>query len=82
MLAADTLGDLRRFLVGPVNCEVTGVTSTPDQRTFFVNIPHPGETATSENPTEFSNWPDFQPGGRPRPATVVVRRADGGVVGT
>jgi secreted PhoX family phosphatase len=83
MLAADPeAGDLRRFLVGPKNCEVTGVTGTPDRRTLFVNIQHPGEGAQSENPTQFSNWPDFGVGGRPRSATVVVRRADGGVVGT
>jgi secreted PhoX family phosphatase len=29
-----------------------------------------------------SNWPDFLPNGRPRSATVVIRRKDGGIVGT
>jgi secreted PhoX family phosphatase len=44
MLAADVqTGDVRRFLVGPAGCEVTGVTETPDGRTLFVNIQHPGE---------------------------------------
>ncbi|MGH9244370.1 MAG: PhoX family protein [Acidimicrobiales bacterium] len=83
MLGADTTtADLRRFLVGPPGCEVTGVCSTPDGRFFFVNIQHPGEGAGPENPREISNWPDFRPDGRPRPATVVIHRADGGVVGT
>ena len=39
--AADTL---RRFLVGPVDCEITGCAETPDGKTLFVNIQHPGET--------------------------------------
>jgi secreted PhoX family phosphatase len=35
----------------------------------------------AREPRRFSNWPDFKPHGRPRSATVVVRRLDGGVVG-
>jgi len=73
MLAADpATGDIRRFLVGPVGSEVTGITSTPDLRTLFVNIQHPAEG---------SHWPD---GGnaRPRSAMVIVTRDDGGIVGT
>ena len=66
-------------------CEVTGITWTPDGRTLFLNIQHPGEGAgerlTPQNPRQHSNWPDFRPDGRPRSATVVVRRRDGGVIG-
>ena len=85
MLAADpATGEVRRFLTGPRQCEVTGVTSTPDLRTLFVNIQHPGESPVAARnepawPSLHSRWPD---GGRPRSATVVVRRHDGGVVGT
>ena len=89
MLVADpSTGEIKRFLVGPVDCEVTGVTATPDSRTFFINIQHPGDggfggdVAGPNNPTETSNWPDGPDAGRPRPATVVVQREDGGVVGT
>ena len=62
MLAADPVtGDIRRFLVGPKGCEITGWTMTDDQRTLFVNIQHPGEGATDPaNPASQSNWPDFQ----------------------
>jgi nucleoside-diphosphate-sugar epimerase len=35
--------DIRRFLVGPMDCEITGVDMTPDGKTMFVNIPHPGD---------------------------------------
>jgi secreted PhoX family phosphatase len=87
MLACDPRsGETRRFLTGPVNCEVTGVTWTPDLRTMFVNIQHPGETASDrsnpDQPDRFSRWPDGAPGARPRSATVVIRRRDGGIIGT
>ncbi len=66
-----------------MGCEITGVTGTPDGRTMFLNIQHPGESPSERSdpaaPTKLSRWPN---GGRPRSATVVVRRQDGGVVGT
>ena len=87
MLACDVAtGQTRRFLTGPFNCEITGVTWTPDGSTMFLNIQHPGETPSERTdpvePTKYSNWPDYQAGGRPRSATVVVRKKDGGVIGT
>jgi secreted PhoX family phosphatase len=76
-------GEVRRFLVGPVRCEITGCTWTPDGRTMFLNVQHPGSGAprNGSQPRRFSNWPDFKPAGRPRSSTVVVRRTDGGVIG-
>ena len=87
MLACDVAsGQTRRFLTGPSNCEITGLTWTPDGSTMFLNIQHPGETPSERSdpaaPAKYSNWPDYKPGGRPRSATVVVRRQDGGVIGT
>jgi len=86
LLACDPAsGEVRRFLTGPVGCELTGATWTPDGRTLFVNIQHPGETPSEQTdpatPGRFSRWPDFLPGGRPRSATLAIRRLDGGVVG-
>jgi len=75
---------LRRFLVGPKDCEITGITETPDGRTLFVNIQHPGEgtaAANIGNPSAYtSHWPD---GGlaRPRSATIVITKNDGGAIG-
>lgn len=90
MLAADPeTKEVRRFLTGPRGCEITGVITTPDQRTMFVNVQHPGESTTYWNtlsgapspatPSAVSSWPF---GGRPRPATVVIRKLDGGKIGT
>lgn len=102
MLVADiATKNITRFLVGPAGCKVTGVCWTPDSKTMFINIQHPGEfgshpkapvvylatpTAVRDawvnaNPTAFSNWPYGPTGGRPRSATVVIRKNDGGVIG-
>ena len=87
MLAADPkTGEVRRFLTGPAGCEITGATGTPDGRTMFINIQHPGESPSErsdpDQPRRISNWPDNDPAGRPRSATVVIRRNDGGLIGT
>ena len=87
MLACDPRsGDTRRFLTAPTHSEVSGATWTPDARTLFINIQHPGEApAGRSNPAEpakYSNWPDHKPGGRPRSATVVITKRDGGVIGS
>lgn len=70
--------NLRRFLVGPKECEITGVAETPDGKTLFINIQHPGEeTAPDYGTGAFgSHWPD---GGksRPRSATIAITK-DGG----
>jgi len=78
-------GEVRRFLVGPARSELAGATWAPDGRTMFVNIQHPGSGVKrdgTDNPRLYSNWPDFSPVGRPRSATVVIRKLDGGVIGT
>lgn len=87
MLAADPrTGETRRFLTGPRGCEITGNAMTPDRRTMFINIQHPGEPADDlsdpQAPLKVSNWPDGPSGGRPRSATIVVRKLDGGLVGS
>ena len=87
LLVADTVtGEIKRFLTGPVGCEIAGITSTLDGRNLFVNIQHPGETpgarSDAKSPMRFSAWPDGPRGGRPRSATIVIQRVDGGVVGT
>ncbi len=74
MLAGDTAtGEIRRFLVGPNECEITGLTWSADRRTMFVGVQHPGERGGS-------HWPD---GGDsvPRSAVIAVQRDDGGLVG-
>lgn len=76
--------EIRRFLTAPMECEVTGVITTPDHRTMFINIQHPGDGGTIDNPNKNSDWPHSQGhglAGRPRSATVVITRNDGGIIG-
>ena len=84
MLAADPVtGEIRRFLTGPWGQEITGVVTTPDGTTMFVNVQHPGGHATE---AQFaagdygSGFPDYD-GTPPRSATLVITREDGGVIG-
>lgn len=76
--------NLRRFLTGPKDCEITGVTMTPDYKAIFINVQHPGEDSTAYN-NATSHWPATQTDptnttARPRSATVVITRKDGGVI--
>jgi secreted PhoX family phosphatase len=90
---APTPDTLKRFLVGPADCEITGATETPDGKAMFVNIQHPGESITAAdvtNPAKYpSHWPanaGYGPGGagtaRPRSATVVITKNGGGRIGS
>jgi secreted PhoX family phosphatase len=75
MLCADPLtGEIKRFMVGPVGCEITGIAFAPDQKTMFVGIQHPGEKLTPSH---------FPQGGNavPRSSIVAITRKDGGVIG-
>ena len=74
MLHADPVtGEIRRFLVGPKECEVTGICWSDDRRAMFVGIQHPGEKGDSH----------FPGGGAttPRSTVIAVVRDDGGLMG-
>ncbi|ORC61990.1 transcriptional initiation protein Tat [Pseudomonas floridensis] len=75
MLCADPAsGEIRRFLVGPVGCEITGISFAPDYRTMFIGIQHPGENGGS-------TFPELLPNGKPRSSVMVITREDGGIIG-
>ncbi|MET0858558.1 MAG: PhoX family phosphatase, partial [Telluria sp.] len=78
---APTANTLKRFLVGPVGCEITGLCETPDGKSMFINIQHPGETTDQANladPSKYtSQWPSnagYGAGKRPRSATIVITK--------
>ncbi len=86
---AQTPATLKRFLVGPKGAEITGITETPDGKAIFVNIQHPGENtkmADVGDASKFeSQWPanaGYGSGKRPRSATIVITKNDGGVIGS
>ena len=70
-------GLLKQLASGPTGCEVSACEFTPDGRTLFLSIQHPGEGGSIDNPR--SHWPDGN--GMPaRAALVAVEREDGGTV--
>jgi secreted PhoX family phosphatase len=97
------VGQLKRLLTGPIDCEITGITESYDGKALFINIQHPGEETgdSSKQPgtslsSPSSSWPyansttpDGNPptsttakSNRPRSATIVLTRIDGGTIGT
>ena len=73
MLVADpATGEIKRFMVGPNECEVTGLSWSPDHRTMFVGIQHPGSRGNS-------HWPGGG-GSVPRSSVIAVTRDDGGMM--
>jgi secreted PhoX family phosphatase len=75
-------GRARQFLSGPVGAEVCGPAFTPDNRTFFVAMQHPGLTEKPPYDQPGSRFPDYRADVPPRASVVVVYRDDGGKIGT
>ncbi|MDQ3059015.1 MAG: PhoX family phosphatase [Pseudomonadota bacterium] len=80
---------LKRFLVGARESEITGLCETPDGKAIFINIQHPGEgtkMADIADPARYtSQWPSnagYGAGKRPRSATIVITKNDGGRIGS
>ena len=70
--------EISRLFTGVTDCEVTGIAVTPNRRTLFVNLQHPGNGDPS-----VTNFPAAQGSGTiPRDCTIVITRKDGGVVGS
>jgi uncharacterized protein len=72
-------GVTRGFFSAPAGSEVCGPEFTPDGRTLFLAIQHPGDGSTYDKPS--TRWPDFRSDLPPRSAVVAITRADGGEIG-
>jgi secreted PhoX family phosphatase len=70
--------EAKRLFVGVNSDEITGFTLTPNGRTAFINMQHPG----NGDPTA-TNFPAAFDGVTiPRDCTIVLTRKDGGVIGS
>jgi hypothetical protein len=77
MLCGDPYtGEIKRFMTGPKNAEITGLCFSEDNKTLFVGIQHPGDGRKTVDGSFSSNFPD---GGnsKPRSSVVMINRDDG-----
>ncbi len=72
-------GRTRRLLALPAGAECCGPCFTPDARTLFVSVQHPGEGGRYSSPS--TRWPDFDPKHPPRPSVVAITHRGGEVIG-
>jgi uncharacterized protein len=86
LYAAETSGPqrgvTRNFFSGPRGAEITGPAFTPDGKTLFLSVQHPGDEKGSTFDKPSTRWPDFNPTMPPRPAVVAITKADGGEIGS
>ncbi|MCV6610456.1 MAG: PhoX family phosphatase [Amphritea sp.] len=73
LVADPATGEVRRFATGPIACELTGLAFSPDQRTVFIGVQHPGE---KDKPSHFPAGGNS----KPRSTIMVVQRKDGGII--
>lgn len=80
VVASASTKEFKRLFTGVKGCEVTGVAVTPDRKTMFVNLQHPGDGKAS-----VTNFPEPFTGASgpvPRDCTIVITRKDGGIIGS
>jgi secreted PhoX family phosphatase len=70
------------FFNAPRGAEICGPCFTPDAKTLFLAIQHPGEEKGSTIDKPSTRWPDFKADMPPRPAVIAVTKDDGGEIGT
>lgn len=70
-------GYLRQFYATVNGAEICGPAFTPDNKTVFLAIQHPGEGGTFAKP--ISTWPS---GEFPRPSVIAIQSAAGTPIGT
>ena len=60
------------FLRAPKGAEVTGPCFTPDGKSLFISIQHPGEDKGSTFDSPSTRWPDFDENLPPRPSVIAI----------
>jgi secreted PhoX family phosphatase len=78
--SGDKRGATRCFFTAPDGAEVCGPEFTPDGKTLFIAVQHPGEGSTFDKPS--TRWPDFRPDLPPRGSVIAVTKDDGGEIGS
>jgi len=66
----------KQFLRAPVGAEICSPCFTPDFKTMFCSVQHPGGGSSYDQPS--TRWPDFDERLPPRSAVIAVTRDDEG----
>ncbi|HVG04213.1 MAG TPA: alkaline phosphatase PhoX, partial [Burkholderiaceae bacterium] len=74
-------GATRCFFNGPRGSEICGPEFTPDGRTLFLSVQHPGDEKGSTFEKPSTRWPDFRDDMPPRSSVLAITRNDGGEIG-
>ncbi|GJL95988.1 MAG: dTDP-glucose 4,6-dehydratase [Hyphococcus sp.] len=75
-------GTGRAFFRGPEGCEICGPRFTPDSKTLFVSVQHPGDSRENSFENPLTRWPDFNDNMPARSAVLAIQRKDKGKVGS
>jgi secreted PhoX family phosphatase len=74
LIADPNTREIRRLFMGVNGDEITGIATTPNRQTLFINVQHPGNGDPSQ--TNFPAAPDGMT--IPRDCTIVLRKKERG----
>ncbi|MEJ2115948.1 MAG: PhoX family phosphatase, partial [Gammaproteobacteria bacterium] len=70
----------KQFLRAPVGAEICSPCFTPDYKTMFCSVQHPGDGSSYDNPN--TRWPDFIKNIPPRPSVIAITQDDDKTIGS
>ena len=70
----------KHFLRAPKAAEICSPCFTPDQKTMFCSVQHPGEDSSFDKPS--TRWPDFNDKLPPRPSVIAITHDQDEIIGT
>ena len=69
----------KQFLRTPIGAEICSPCFTPDCKTMFCSVQHPGDGSSFDRPS--TRWPDFDENIPPRPSVIAVTQDKDEIIG-